>query len=64
MFARDYLNLHENPILRRMLQLNGEDPDDILCFSDQMMRINNREHKEKRVILVTRIYCSVDIHLT
>lgn len=56
MFARDYLNLRENPHVRKILQANKEDPEDQLCFSDQMMRINKKEHKEKRVLFVTRIF--------
>lgn len=54
MFARDYLNLAKNPTIIKMLQSFKEETDNLVCFSDQMIRINHRENKEKRVILVTR----------
>lgn len=54
MFARDYLNLSNNPMIIKMLQAYNEDVENLLCFTDKVMRINKRENREERVIIATR----------
>lgn len=54
MYAFDYLNLRENSTVVEMLATFKEDTKNLICFSDDVVRINQRENKEKRVLLVTR----------
>jgi hypothetical protein len=53
LFAKDYLGIREDPRIVKTLKKFGEDLLDFRCYSDYMFRINHREHKEKRAILIT-----------
>lgn len=50
----DFIGLRENSGVRRLLQANGEELSDKRpIYSDEIIRINSREERKVRVLLIT-----------
>ena len=56
LFARDYLSLRDKPAILKLMAKYNDDLQNAQCYSDYMIRINSKENKEKRAILITRIH--------
>jgi len=51
--SQDYLGLKQTGLIKKLLEKNKEKPNDGICFSDYMYRINSREKREHRVLFIT-----------
>ncbi len=50
---QDYLAIKEKPAIKKLLLKNLDDISDEIFFSDFMYRINSKEEREFRVVMIT-----------
>ena len=62
MFAKDFLGIREDPILKTLLMDNEEERSDLECFTDYINRLFLLEKKKKIALFISSISINICIN--